>query len=307
LKLWPQMSGGQAAKLASSFSLVLLAAIAWADSFRALDRQLATAKSASDFKEIVRRHADLVNADDRLAEAALELGESVTISDFRRMVMVRAAAEAPADASAAADAKRIKSSPLYRDPGVQEQSNWLDGAIKRLLDLLPKRSPNANIRLPQTAIPTWIVPIMWFLLGAIVLVFGYFVFRHFSWKRALTRKAKAMLEEDEPERTLDEWLSLADEHAASGRYREAVRAMYLSCLLKFDEAGIARFIRGETNWEHLARISASPKKPASIDFRQPTQTFDRIWYGFHVKGQEDVDLFRSWYQQITEALRTVPK
>jgi hypothetical protein len=176
-----------------------------------------------------------------------------------------------------------------------------------LIDLLPKRGPTTGFQLPQTSIPGWIVPAMWFLIGGIILTFGYFVFRHFTWKRALTRKAKAVLEEDEPERTLDEWLTLEDEHVAAGRYREAVRAMYLSCLLKFDEAGVARFIRGETNWEHLARISASAKKPESVDFRPPTQSFDRVWYGFHVKGIEDVEVFRSWYGQITEALRNVAK
>ena len=301
------MSGAQIVKLVSSFSLAIVACISFADSFRELDRSLLRANTRDEVRKVIARYSSLIEQDAPLLEAADELGDVVSIQEFKRLVAIRAAAESKPIQSAANDAKQIKSNPLYRDPGVSEQSNWLGGAIKRLVDLLPKRAPNANIRLPQTAIPTWIVPLMWFVLGAIVITFGYFVFRHFSWKRALTRKAKAMLEEDEPERTLDEWLGLADEHTAAGRYREAVRAMYLSCLLKFDEAGVARFIRGETNWEHLARITASPKKPESVDFRLPTQTFDRIWYGFHVRGREDVDLFRTWYEQITEALRVVRK
>jgi hypothetical protein len=224
------------------------------------------------------------------------------------MVAMRAAAErVEPQTTAKAQVKDIKANPLYRDPGVQEQSNWLDGALRRLADLVPKQTNSPDINLPQTSIPSWIVPGMWVLLGLAVATFGYFALRHFTWKRALKRKATAVLEDDEPERSLDEWLMLADEHSEAGRYREAVRAMYLSCLLKFDEAGVARFIRGETNWEHLSRITLSPKRPSTIDFRPPTQSFDRIWYGHHIKGVEDVQQFKVWYLQITEALRGVAK
>ncbi len=302
------MSGATTAKLVSSFSLLVALASAWADSFREFSEALGPAKTVVDVKRLARPFEELIDNDPILSEAFYTELSSSSLESFKGLIAIRAAAEVPKTAKdSPSQAKEIKANPLYRDPGVQEQSNWLDGAMRRLADLIPKRSQNPTIRLPNTGIPGWIVPGMWGLLGLAVAVFGYFALRHFTWKRALKRKAKAMLEDDEPERTLDEWLLLADEHAAAGRYREAVRAMYLSCLLKFDEAGVARFVRGETNWEHLSRISASPKKPATIDFLPPTQTFDRIWYGMHTKGREDVDQFRFWYQQITEALRGVGK
>jgi hypothetical protein len=307
LKRWLQMSGAQIAKLASSFSLFAVFAIAHCDSFRDFQRALASASSKAEVLRAAEEFSDLVEFDSALEEALEDLDAGTTVIEFKRLVALRAASESDIGGDAANQAKAIKSNPLYRDPGVQEESNWLYGALKRLADLIPKRGPQSNMSLPRTALPGWIVPGMWGLLAMAVLVFGYFVFRHFSWKMALTRKAKAMLEEDEPERTLDEWLEMADRLTAEGKYREAVRAMYLSCLLKFDEAGIARFVRGETNWEHLARISSSVKKPSGLDFRPPTQTFDRIWYGHHVRGREDVDQFRAWYQQIVEALRGVGK
>jgi hypothetical protein len=301
------MSGAQIAKLASSFSLLLVVAVTWASSYREFARALGSATTATQVEKISDRFSDLLDNDEDLANAVFDITSSAEVDKVKRMVAVRAASEAEPIKEASSQAKEIKASPLYQDPGVKEQSNWLDGALKRLADLIPKQRPRSNISMPATSGVGWFIPVMWALLAAAVLIFGYFAIRHFSWKRALTRKAKTMLEDDEPERTLDEWLALADQHLAEGRYREAVRAMYLSCLLKFDEAGVARFVRGETNWEHLARITASSKKPADIDFRPPTQSFDRIWYGYHVKGREDVEQFRAWYQQIVESLRKVSK
>ena len=181
----------------------------------------------------------------------------------------------------------------------------MDGALKRLKDLIPKREINA----PRTALPSpglfsqILIPIVWGLLAVAIIVFGYFGIKHFQWKKALRRKAKAVLEDDEPERTLDEWLAIADEYSLQGKFREAVRALYLACLLKFDEAGVARFIRGETNWEHLSRIRSSGRLPNGLDFTPATKAFDRIWYGFHVQGNEDVESFRVWYQEVRDRLQ----
>lgn len=301
------MSGGQIAKLASSFSLLLLVALCWSSTYRDLARALESATTPSQVERITEDFYDLLDNDSHLADAVDALGDGTTVQEFKRMVDLRVVGEAPPEKGADQQAKEIKSSPLYRDPGLQEQSNWLSGAMERIANLIPRNEGRPDVNMPAMAVPGWIVPMVWVILAALVLVIGYFVLKHVSWKRALKRKAKAVLEDDEPERTLDEWLALADGHLAEGRYREAVRAMYLSCLLKFDEAGIARFIRGETNWEHLARISSSVKKPESVDFRPPTQAFDRIWYGYHIRGREDVEQFRVWYQQIVEALRSVRK
>lgn len=307
MKLWPPMSGAQIVKLVSSCSLLLLIALALPSTYREFAKELESASTSQEVLDVSERFSDLLDQDTQLANAIDEIDSGRTVGDIKQMVALRVASETPASNSASGHAKEIKSNPLFRDPGVQEQSNWLDGAVRRLMNLIPKDNKPPDFNPRNAAVPNWVVPAMWVILGAAVLIFGYFVLRHFTWKGALKRKAKAVLEEDEPERTLDEWLAMADQHLSEGRYREAVRAMYLSCLLKFDEAGIARFIRGETNWEHLHRISASPKKPASIDFRPPTQAFDRIWYGYHVRGAEDVEQFRAWYQQITEALRSAPK
>jgi hypothetical protein len=82
-----------------------------------------------------------------------------------------------------------------------------------------------------------------------------------------------------------------------------VRCLYLACLLRLDDAGVARFDRSETNWEHLYRIERSPSKPTGLGFRAPTIAFDRVWYGHNVRGLSDVHEFRMWYVGVQEALK----
>jgi hypothetical protein len=209
----------------------------------------------------------------------------------------------------AKDAARIKRNPLYSDPAEKKSANWFSNSMEKLGSLL-RRLTTPKIKTPDMNVPAWnaswlgatLMVLAWTLLGGIVLLFVYWMVKHFRWKATLKRRAKAVLDEDEPERTLDEWLALADEHEREGRYREAVRCLYLACLLKFDEAGVARFDRGQTNWEHLYRIEGSLKLPYGLDFREPTRMFDRIWYGHIVRGAADVTMFRDIYLDIKSAL-----
>lgn len=204
-------------------------------------------------------------------------------------------------------ARQIKSeSALYRDTGAMAGSNWLAKAFEALSRLFRPSKPRdlPNINAPNVGgLGQIFVYLVWLLLGVLLGAFLYFAIRHFSWRRQLRIKARAVLGEDEPDYSLDEWLQQADLLESQGKYREAVRALYLACLLRFDEARIARFQRGETNWEHLKRIEASRLKPEGLEFREPTRTFDRIWYGMDVRGKEDVDHFRTWYLAVTAATR----
>lgn len=205
-------------------------------------------------------------------------------------------------------ARRIKESPLYRDAEKEKESNWLSRSFEALGEALSRLFNRRQEQRDSTASPSapsgqWLVYTMWGVLGVAAAVLLVLAARYFVFKRSLTRKAKALMEEDEPERTLDEWLALADQLTSEGKHREAVRCLYLACLLKFDEAGVARFRRGQTNWEHFTRIVTSPKHPEGLDFRAPTQAFDRVWYGMHVEGGADVERFKAWYRTVADSLR----
>jgi hypothetical protein len=206
-------------------------------------------------------------------------------------------------------AKQILDSPIYIDRQEREGRNWLDDAATRigerllawLRKLMPDRGPSIG-NLPSMSF-SGLTTVAWFLLGAVVLLIVYFVLRNFKGVGRRRRRVGGILEDDEPERTADQWLAQADKLEAEGRYREAVRCLYIACLVRYDDGRVARFRRHETNWEHLHRITASALNPRQVDFRSATQKFDKVWYGYMVKGPEDVGEFREVYKRLCEALQ----
>jgi hypothetical protein len=221
-----------------------------------------------------------------------------------RLQEVNLIESAPLAPDAKSQAAKIKSSPLYRDDQA-DSANWLGKALKGLVAWLVKRlqfkpptAPNA----PPAILGRIFTYVIWGVLGIVAAIFLVFAVSHIRWRARLKRKATALLEEDEPVRTIDEWMDRAEEFEKQGKFREAVRCLYLACLLKFDEARIARFDRGQTNWEHLHRIEASPRLPSGLHFRAATQAFDQIWYGMRVNGVTDVQKFRAIHFEITQAL-----
>ena len=205
---------------------------------------------------------------------------------------------------AAGEAAAIKSSHLFRDSGSREGNSWLKNALDQLHFNMPQPTSSSNSAIPDI-FGTLLVYLVWGAIGVAVGILIYVAVKHVNWKKSLRRKASSIVEEDEPERSLDEWLGLADQLTSEGRYREAVRALYIACLLRFDEARVARFDRGQTNWEHLRRIETSHRLPAGIDFRETTRQFDRIWYGFAKTGLESVAQFRDSYTRIKTATEAV--
>lgn len=299
------------------FSLLLAAGLALAQvDYAKCHRDLTHARSREDKVRILRHLQSSGGSDSELQERLDELvsawdqGYSWSPDPAIEMIELRALS---LDKRQMSDANRlaseIKKSPLYRDPGLKESSNWIERSMRALgefISALFRSRPESQmpeVRGPRGAFDLrWVVGLIYGLIAAVLLFFLYLAFRKFQWRATLKRKASAILEDDEPERTLDEWLSMADKLIGEGKYREAVRCLYLACLLRFDEAGVARFIRSQTNWEHLARIASSPALPPNLDFRPPTREFDRIWYGYRVNGIDDVAMFRDWYLNLTEAL-----
>jgi hypothetical protein len=288
--------------VALSCSLILsIAACARAIDYEQINGKLTTA-GEDQAQRIAEQVSDDPNTDDAVTERAINFIEAEPERRKEFLLQFKAAVETRARAQSATKlagkdelrklAQSAKNSPLFTDPETKKQSNWIGKGFQGLKDL---RFPEVNLgdRGPKmSGIPYGFIYVVWALLIGALLFLGFLAFKHFSWKRTLTRKAKALLEEDEPERTLDEWLELADKLAAEGKHREAVRCLYLACLLRFDEHLVARFERGQTNWEHLARIQASSKLPIGLDFEPPTKRFDTVWYGQRTRGILDVDQFR---------------
>lgn len=224
---------------------------------------------------------------DEEAQAALEAGPKAA----RAYVGLRATLEGAAAA---------KPPPIGKGPGDERiASSWLGRAFSRLhapsLDLPRTGGP------PNLAVGAWATTLMWALLAGL-LGFAVYLLARYVRLPGLRRRAKGLVDEEKPLRTADAWLEEANALIAQGRYREAVRGLYVAGLLRFDEAGVARFDRHQTNWEHLRRIEASPKRPEGAEIRDATVRFDRVWYGHLNATADDASAMRSWYDALVRRL-----
>lgn len=232
-------------------------------------------------------------------------------------VALETGSQSTSSASASELAASIKKDSAY-NVAPKQQSNWLSISARamweRINDFFKRTRPNFN-RGGDGNFPAWLsilgmvaYYVVIALLVLAVIVFAFYMFRFIQKRAATAKRAKSGLLDDLEEiKTEDEYLAEADAMIAEGKYREAIRALYLACLLKIDVARITRFDRSETNWEHLRRIESSLTRPADFTFREQTKTFDRVWYGFDIRGMDDVELFRSTYLQLQQIVTEASK
>ncbi len=242
-----------------------------------------------------RSDAEVTNAlrglagDDVEAKTALEAGPA----SVRAYIGLRASMEGAS----------VAKPPAISTPGNERiASNWLGKAFDRLH--WPKFDTSSD-RGPSVDGGPWLTIFMW---GVLALLGGLAVYLLVRYVRlpGLRRRAKP-LAPDEPLRTADAWLEEANTLLAQGRFREAVRGLYVAGLMRFDEAGVARFDPNQTNWEHLRRIESSPKRPFDSDVRGATSLFDRCWYGHLPSSAADVATMRGWYEGLVRLLGEAAK
>lgn len=201
-------------------------------------------------------------------------------------------------------AKQIRSSAIYHEPTPSKKgTNWLGKAFERIKDLFrrsPRRDPESDLKFGDlSGISDIFVWLMYTVFAIGFILFAYFVFRQIEMRKKLKRAA-ALLEEEEPVRSYDEWLILAEQMEREGDIRGAVRAYYLSILLFMDDHNILRFNRKQTNWEHLSRFQ-SIKDRIDYDLLAPTKLFDMVWYGKVVRGNMDLEEIKAALQKLRTA------
>ncbi|MFY1831114.1 DUF4129 domain-containing protein [Myxococcus fulvus] len=87
------------------------------------------------------------------------------------------------------------------------------------------------------------------------------------------------------------WAQLADELAAKGEYREAVRSLYLALLSRLHRDGAILYDVTLSNWDYLSQFKGRLEwKPR---FRELTLRFDFAWYGNTPVGSSGYQEFRA--------------
>lgn len=151
----------------------------------------------------------------------------------------------------------------------------------------------------------WIVFGVVALIVVLMIMLTVTVIRRSGSRELVTVESSAPLgstRDDDPlSRGATEWERYAAELAASGQYREAIRAWYHAVLVTCYAAGILHFRRGRTNWEYVASLSpALAWRPLMIAL---TRRFEHEWYGAERSTLEDFEECRTAAQSILDALR----
>jgi Domain of unknown function (DUF4129) len=87
------------------------------------------------------------------------------------------------------------------------------------------------------------------------------------------------------------WAHLADELAAKGQYRDAVRSLYLALLSRLHREGAILYDSTLSNWDYLRQFKGN--REWLPPFRELTRRFDFAWYGNLPVGADGYRDFRS--------------
>lgn len=148
----------------------------------------------------------------------------------------------------------------------------------------------------------WIAPLLEWLLGslacALLLVWA---FRTVRRQRAQIRIEAVRQIEQTDERVLN-WIHLADEHAAAGRFRDAVHCLYWASIATLEGGRLWHPDRARTPREYLRLLD--PASPASPLLRRQTLSFETIWYGLRPADRPDYDRAMQLHHALRSELRS---
>lgn len=98
----------------------------------------------------------------------------------------------------------------------------------------------------------------------------------------------------------DEWLNLARAHLGKGELRLALRAYFLSGLAHLAARDVLSLARHKSNRDYQAELrrKARDRPPVLEAFARNTATVERVWYGRHEIGPEEVRDFETNLEQI---------
>lgn len=287
-------------RFATTFSLLCLGLVTAfgspIDDFRA-------AKSKEEQVAILRREGLTTEAD------RLQNSDNPVDQSDAEIALMSHSGNWPSDVSQ--EVKAAKDQGEFVPGKELSDDSWAQDAMRRMGRLIPKSKDErleTRIERDGPSMTTYGGPdiggfVVYLIYIALAAALGYVIFllgKQMSLSRKRVSTMDGLIDEEEAMRPLDEWLQMADQYEREGKIREAIRCLYVACLMQCDARGIAEFRRMETNWEHLRRIQSSGKLNSSIDIYGATSIFDRAWYGYLTKGREDVDMVRQTYVAIRD-------
>lgn len=198
--------------------------------------------------------------------------------------------------------ERPKEDAAQEDDGPSWLRKLWDDFWKAIWEWLRKREPNdTNVELPEAGGSMAGANVV--MLVAIAAVAGTLLFILLrGWKRkgpddaaldesgAVSQEALSSDPMSALSRPPEGWASLADQLAAQGQFREAIRHLYLALLSRLHRDGAIDYDPTCSNWEYLATFKGpGEQKPP---FRELTRRFDFVWYGNLDASETSYAVFR---------------
>jgi hypothetical protein len=224
---------------------------------------------------------------DRIELTVAELranGEAASAPDPKLLQRVAAEQETP-ELAPGGEVKSpvLQDAPLFERVArsIADAFRWMRKKFRQFVDWLLDFFPSSEPDESGTADIHWIVIAVVFLivLGIVYLAFEVARRSRRAGANVLTSTAPARsARDDDPlSRGATEWEKYAEQLAADGRYREAIRAWYHAVLVTCYASGVLHFRKGRTNWEYIASL------PPVLSWRAEliglTRRFEVEWYG----------------------------
>lgn len=263
------------------------------DRLEAVDRVAKTQPAAT--ARFVARVERTLEEDDGcdLAEAELEKGLAL-VAEASTTEAANAEARAKAEAILARpEFEKIEAPPptpeAPKDEGPSSFSKWWDEiweAIVRWLKRRPKDAPEPSSPVLAGG-EAFAQAIVVLAIGLVLAVIAVVVVRLLRDRRPPDDAGEAVggavspLPEHDAMSALtrppESWAGLADQLAAKGEYREAIRHLYLALLSRLHRDGAIDYDPAKSNWDYLKAF----KGPSTVKspFRELTRRFDFAWYG----------------------------
>lgn len=187
---------------------------------------------------------------------------------------------------------------------------WWRAWMRKLFD----RTSDPDFQAPPTLAPSsgegaanFIVLLLLVAVVAVVVVVVFLAFRGKGDEGSEVEMESASVSKDAPDpmsalaRPPEGWSSLADELAARGDFRGAVRSLYLALLSRLHGIGAIDYDPTLSNWDYCRQFRGHREWVPT--FKDLTLRFDFVWYGHTEVSREGYGVFK----KLTEPILAAPQ
>jgi hypothetical protein len=242
--------------------------------------------------------------------AALRTAPSETAAPARRDVLTRVTRSDDLTPGGTIDT-RLSPPPLgplgHLRHMLERAADWAGGALDRLAEWLKRFWPRMPTRPASAGLSSSTTLIVLIVVGLATILLALLAVRAMRQRQDALVDGDAVppsvrRDEDPLSREANEWELYAQQLAAAGQRREAIRAWYHAVLVTLFRTGLLHYAKGRTNWEYVAVLPPEPLwRAAFIDL---TRGFDVEWYGHEDSSAQALSAYARQGRSVLRALES---